>query len=118
MDSISEVPLLSEAERLPKLHQFIYNGGDSGGQFKSPEARGLLQFVWAMALRSLSQLPGMTTAAAKLTEYDDSCLDQALENKAFKFTAKLIESKVAGYKYQNKPPVKFIVLSCITLFEM
>ena len=89
MDSLSEVPLLSEPDRLTKLHQFIYTNVD----FKSKSLQGMVQFTWAMALRSLSQLPGMTTSAAQLTEFDDSCLDLALENKAFDFCRNLLEAK-------------------------
>ena len=89
MDSLSEVPLLSEPDRLTKLHQLIYTNDD----FKSKSLHGLLQFTWAMSLRSLSQLPGMTRTAAQLTEYDDACLDKALENKSFDFCRKLLESK-------------------------
>lgn len=90
VDSISEVPLLAESERLPKLHAAIF----TEPKFEDSSILGFLQFVWAVSLRSLSQLPGMTTQAAQLTEFDDQCLEKAFNNKAFDFATKLVQTKV------------------------
>ena len=91
VDSISEVPLLAESDRLPKLHAAIF----TDPKFEDASILGFLQFVWSVSLRSLSQLPGMTTQAAQLTEFDDQCLEKALNNKAFDFATKLVQTRVS-----------------------
>ena len=54
-DSLSEISLLEDSSRFQKIHDVI---SQEGASFKAKEIAALLKLVWAVTLRSISQLPG------------------------------------------------------------
>lgn len=87
MDSLSELPLLSDSSRISLLHSKIF----LSPSFKSKSVLSFIQLAWSMTLSGLTQLP-LNTNLATLTECDDQCLDKALNGGAFTFLRLLVDS--------------------------
>ena len=81
------LPVLSDNDFILELHQAIIRPDSQ--VWKLPGIKSVIQFTWAVLLRSCAQHQKLASLD-EIFEEDESVLDAAIENDAFKFLSNCV----------------------------
>jgi len=96
-DIILRLPVVTDSTFVVDIHKELYSDPDSSHSVNNPGLKAVLQFVWGLTLRALSQYPSIQ-GLAEYCEQDEMLIDQAIKERVFAFLATSVLSNDVFHK--------------------